>query len=102
MAHTPGPWYVDGPPSNQIVWSDAENRVCFMAHTDGEDDERDIATARLIAAAPDYKAARDSLFSAIEHGDEMHRAWLKEAIDAHFAAADAKATPQRATTSGES
>lgn len=25
-----------------------------------------------------------SLFNAIAHGDEDHRAWLKEAIDAHF------------------
>ena len=25
-----------------------------------------------------------SLFAAIEHGDEKHRAWLKEAIDKHF------------------
>ncbi|GGO89208.1 hypothetical protein GCM10011348_46420 [Marinobacterium nitratireducens] len=27
---------------------------------------------------------RDSLFSAIEHGDDEHRDWLKEAIDSHF------------------
>jgi len=51
--HTPGPWRVDGPPWNQIIWSDADNRVCFMAHSSGLDDERDIATAHLVAAAPD-------------------------------------------------
>lgn len=50
--HTPGPWMVDGPPHNQIVWSDADNRVCFLAHSGGRDNERDIATGRLIAAAP--------------------------------------------------
>lgn len=27
--HTPGPWIVDGRPENQIVWSSAEDRVCF-------------------------------------------------------------------------
>lgn len=60
--HTPGPWTVDGPPQNQIVWSSAENRVCFLAHTNGLDDERDLATGRLIAAAPDlYKALRGLL-----------------------------------------
>jgi hypothetical protein len=26
----------------------------------------------------------DSLFDAIAHGDEAHRAWLREAIEAHF------------------
>lgn len=50
--HTPGPWAVDGPPWNQIVWSGPETRVCFLAHSNGRDDERDIATGRLIAAAP--------------------------------------------------
>lgn len=28
---------------------------------------------------------RQSLFNAIAHGDEEHRAWLAEAIAAHFA-----------------
>ena len=46
---TGGPWRVDGEPWNQIVWSGAENRVCFMAHSNGLDDDRDIATARFIA-----------------------------------------------------
>lgn len=54
---TKGPWTVDGPPWNQIVWSSAENRVCFLAHSNGLDDARDIATARLIAAAPDLAEA---------------------------------------------
>ena len=52
--HTPGPWWVDGPPHNQIVWAEGtDNRVCFMAHSDGADTARDVATARLIAAAPE-------------------------------------------------
>lgn len=60
--HTPGPWTVDGPPWNQVVWSSAENRVCFLAHSNGLDDERDIATGRLIAAAPELlDAVRDAL-----------------------------------------
>jgi hypothetical protein len=48
---TPGPWEVDGPSYNQIIWSSAENRVCFMAHSSGLDEERDLATAALIVAA---------------------------------------------------
>lgn len=28
---------------------------------------------------------RATLFDAIAHGDDEHRAWLREAIDAHFA-----------------
>ena len=50
---TPGPWEADGDPWNRIIWSSAENRVCFMAHSNGLDDARDIATSNLVAAAPD-------------------------------------------------
>lgn len=46
---TEGPWRVDGEPWNQIVWSGAGNRVCFMSHSNGLDDARDVATARFIA-----------------------------------------------------
>jgi chromosome segregation ATPase len=48
---TPGPWREEGPPWNKLVWSSADNRVCFMAHSNGLNDERDEATARFIAAA---------------------------------------------------
>lgn len=54
---TPGPWNADGAAWNRIVWSSAENRVCFMAHSNGMDDERDIATSRLVALAPSLAAA---------------------------------------------
>lgn len=54
---TPGPWTVVGDPWNRIVWSSADNRVCFMAHTNGMDDARDIATSNLVAAAPDIARA---------------------------------------------
>ena len=55
--HALGPWTVDGPPHNQIVWSSPENRVCFLAHSNGRDDARDVATGHLIAAAPDMLEA---------------------------------------------
>jgi len=54
---TPGPWRADGEPWNRVVWSSADNRVCFMAHSNGLDDARDIATSNLIAAAPDLARA---------------------------------------------
>lgn len=53
----PGPWRVDGEPWNRIVWSFPDNRVCFMAHSNGLNDERDIATSNLAAAAPDLARA---------------------------------------------
>ena len=66
---TPGPWRIGGEVWNQIVWSAAENRVCFMAHSNGLDDERDIATARFIAAAralvPALLAEKDDLRAKI-------------------------------------
>lgn len=49
----PGPWRVDGEPWNRIVWSFHDNRVCFMSHSNGLDDARDIATSELVASAPD-------------------------------------------------
>ena len=59
--HTPGPWSFDGPPDNHIVWSDSENRVCFLAHSNGANEARDTANARLIAAAPELLGALTNL-----------------------------------------
>ena len=65
---TPGPWRADGDTYNRVVWSDADNRVCFMAHSNGLDDIRDIATSNLIAAAPDLYAALDGLLGLLDAG----------------------------------
>ena len=54
---TPEPWRADGEPWNRVVWSSADNRVCFMAHSNGLNDERDVATSNLAAAAPDIARA---------------------------------------------
>ncbi len=56
-AGTPGPWHFDGPVWNQIIWTYGENRLCFMAHSNGLNDDRDIANARRIARLPDLEAA---------------------------------------------
>lgn len=90
---TEGPWSADGDPQNRIVWSSDDNRVCFMAHSGGLNDDRDIATSNLVAAAPDLArqllAAMDRLADA-----DMAQAVLVEqcadefavhpAINAHF------------------
>lgn len=87
--HTPGPWEVDGPPSNQIIWcADGENRICFMAHSNGRDDEGDIATARLVAAAPDLLAALAWIERVcceelpLEYNDGMRKAFQRNVRDA--------------------
>lgn len=69
---TPGPWTVDGPPYNQIVWAEEITRICFLAHSNGANDARDIANGCLIAAAPDMlkgleQAARWFEEYAVEH-----------------------------------
>lgn len=56
-AGTPGPWHFDGPVWNRIIWTDGENRLCFMAHSNGLNDDRDIANARRITRLPDLEAA---------------------------------------------
>lgn len=79
---TPGPWRADGEPWNRIVWSSADNRVCFMAHSSGLNDARDTATSNLVAAAPDLaralldaRAERDDAFAAgVVHGQNALRA----------------------------
>lgn len=57
-AATPGPWFIDedtrpGMEWNRHIVSDlqGDNAVCFMAHSDGKDPQRDRATALFIAAA---------------------------------------------------
>lgn len=107
MSVTPGPWLMDKEPTFSLVNGTRTGRLALSIHADGEngrplirvgartDDEAEVrANARLVCAAPIYKAARDSLFDAIKHGDAEHQAWLRLAIDAHFAAADQTATPE--------
>jgi hypothetical protein len=81
--HTPGPWFVDGPPNNQIVWSDEENRVCFMAHSNGKDVDRDIATGRLIAAAPELLVPAPDAADILEHYADYIRSLPAAEFDRH-------------------
>ena len=76
----PGPWDVDGPVWNRTVWRSSENRVCFMAHSNGLNDDRDMATSRLVAAAPDLARA---LLAALDDLDAVkaERGVLKAAIE---------------------
>lgn len=79
---TPGPWRVDGPSWNQIIWSSHDNRVCFMAHSNGMDVDRDLAAASFIAAAralvPALMAERDDLRAkldaAVKALEKLHHA----------------------------
>ncbi len=82
---TPGPWRADGEPWNRIVWSSADNRVCFMAHSSGLNDARDIATSNLIAAAPDL--ARALLAARAERDRLRDRERVLADFIAEFAAA---------------
>lgn len=56
--------------------------VCGVNIAEGWDAYSDTFAAAM-SRAPDPQVA--SLHAAIQHGDEEHRVWLKEAIDAHFA-----------------
>ncbi len=97
--HTPGPWVVshdDDAGHYDITANDLSEAIAMVFYTDNKAGGRGLADARLIAAAPELLEARETLFDAIQHGDEEHRAWLKEAIDVHFAAADAKAKGETA------
>lgn len=92
---TPGPWTADGNPQNRIVWSPDGNRVCFMAHSSGLNDDGDIANSNLVAAAPnlartvialhaqlaDAKAAQamvQALRAEIARKDQAIEAWRED------------------------
>lgn len=90
---TPGPWRADGEPWNRIVWSSADNRVCFMAHSSGLNDARDIATSNLVAAAPDL--ARALLDARAERDRLFRRATLAEEWRDHDKARAEKAEADR-------
>ena len=64
-AGTPGDWAVDGPTWNQIVWTDNETRLCFMAHSNGLNDDRDEANARRIARVPLLEAEINRLTARV-------------------------------------
>jgi len=66
VKHTPGPWTVDGPADNQIVWSSPENRICFLAHSNGARPEEDFANGRLIALAPEIMEESKNLIALLE------------------------------------
>lgn len=77
-AGTKGPWNLDGPVWNQIIWTDAENRICFMAHSDGLNDARDLANARRIARVPDLETAlieQAETIKRLTHLLEQSREW---------------------------
>ena len=99
-----GPWSVDGEVWNQIVWSGADNRVCFMAHSNGLDDDRDVATARFIAWAregvPALRAENEALRAEVERlreamapfdrmaGAMFARNWNKDGVAISFVEKD--------------
>ncbi len=61
----------DGPANNLIVWEDCDNRVCFMAHSDGTDTERDVSRAALIV---ELVNARETLTRAARNEARMREA----------------------------
>ena len=75
MKHTPGPWRVDPDLRQDMEWNNHiygadDMAVCFMAHSDGKDDERDQANAHLIAAAPDGYALAESIVRWYENAGD--------------------------------
>ena len=78
-AGTPGPWEADGPVWNKIIWEDGENRVCFMAHSNGRNDGRDEANARRIARVPEME---DTIIAQADQiaALEAENARLREAL----------------------
>jgi len=94
-AGTPGPWHFDGPVWNQIIWTDGENRLCFMAHSNGLNDDRDIANARRIASLPDIEAAYLTLAAENATLRSENDIWTERATDAELNWANCTRLAQR-------
>ena len=88
---TTGPWNADGPVWNRVVYSSLENRICFMAHSNGLNDGRDIANSRLIYQAPTLAT---DLADALEQEAKLRAALIegRRAIGTHHAPDDCYAT----------
>lgn len=91
--HTVGKWRADGPPHNRIVWIEGtDDRICFMAHSDGKDAEGDIARSNLVAAAPELLEALEWIERVcceeipLEYNDAMRKAFQRNVRDAAAAA----------------
>jgi hypothetical protein len=51
----------------------------------GSQAEEDCIADAILAAVAEAETRAATLFDAVAHGDEAHRAWLKKAIEDHFA-----------------
>ena len=91
MAHTPGPWYVDG----KVIRGLASGRIAKVGGDYYDDGMRDAenwtftppldtaANARLIAAAPDLLAACHKLIdsdAAVEEDERKHQLLLAKLL----------------------
>lgn len=81
MAHTPGPWEVDGVEIHPVNGHRASDAICEMKPGFIE------ADAALIAAAPELLAALQQAYSC--HEDDFEQVWLSSAATAIAKAAGA-------------
>lgn len=77
--YTPGPWTVEedmrpGMGWNRHIHSGPRTAVCFMAHSNEKEPARDLANARLIAAAPDLLAALRDIATFCDDPEGSERA----------------------------
>lgn len=85
-------------PTMSAVWT--FNKPSWLA-IGGTCDEYRALPASDFAALVALARAASTLFDAIAHGDDVHRAWLKEAIDNHFAGKPVPTVAARAAAPGE-
>lgn len=84
--HTPGPWTIDNDHrpgmeyNRHILQRDDPNmRIAFMAHDNGRNPKKDLANARLIAAAPDMLRALETIAL---HAPSLDADGVRELCDA--------------------
>lgn len=79
--------------------ADIEAVLAWVEHLEQLDTGRLLTQlAAMQESCRELEEARDMLFAAVEHGDEAHRAWLKKAIDDHFAGRTVERPDGKGTT----
>lgn len=72
---------------NNHIYSADGLAVCFMAHSDGKDDERDEANAALVAAAPDLLAALELVWNKVLTEYHVKDSYVRQQVEAAMAKA---------------
>lgn len=87
VTHTPGPWTIKIIPNDQLAILEENNKGGRILAVCDNNDEQDLANARLIASAPDMYAVLKQIIDDYKNTDDP--LLLQERMDANITDAEA-------------